>query len=56
MNEFNKRSPIRLPEYDYSQNGCYFVTAYTKEHQALFRNANNFDELSKYGLNVKMAI
>ena len=56
MNEFNERSPIRLPEYDYSQNGCYFVTVCAKEHQALFRNANNFSELSEYGVYVKMAI
>ena len=30
------RKPNRLPEYDYSQNGAYFVTACTAEKKPLF--------------------
>ncbi len=30
------RKPNRLPEYDYSQNGAYFVTICTGDKQNLF--------------------
>ena len=30
-----KRKPIRLEEYDYSQNGAYFVTICTKDRQPI---------------------
>lgn len=56
MDELPIRRPVRLGEYDYSQNGCYLVTVCTKDHQAFFRNANNFDELSAHGECVRMAI
>jgi REP element-mobilizing transposase RayT len=36
MNELRKRKPNRLKEYDYSQNGMYFVTICTKNREELF--------------------
>ena len=36
MNELPKRKNIRLKEYDYSQNGAYFITICTKDRQSLF--------------------
>lgn len=33
--EFPKRKHPRLKKYDYSQNGCYFVTVCTKERRRL---------------------
>ncbi|MGN1467305.1 MAG: transposase [Ruminococcus sp.] len=39
MNDDNKELPqrkhIRLKEYDYSNNGCYFVTICVKEHKQM---------------------
>jgi len=34
--ELSKRKHIRLPDYDYSQNGAYFVTICTHHRQHLF--------------------
>jgi len=31
-----KRKIIRLPEYDYSQNGAYFITVCAKDKQCIF--------------------
>ena len=36
MNELPKRKPNRLKDYDYSQNGAYFVTICTKNRENLF--------------------
>lgn len=36
MNELPKRKQIRLSGYDYSQNGCYFVTICTQNRDCLF--------------------
>lgn len=36
MNDFPQRKRIRLKNYDYSQNGYYFVTICTYERQQLF--------------------
>lgn len=36
MDELPIRRPVRLGEYDYSQNGCYFVTVCTHKRQHLF--------------------
>ena len=36
MNEFPRRKQIRLKNYDYSQNGYYFITIFTKDRQPLF--------------------
>lgn len=41
MNELPKRKQIRLKEYDYSQNGYYFVTICTYKKQLLFGNIND---------------
>ena len=35
-NELPRRKPIRLPHYDYSQPGLYFITICTKNRQNLF--------------------
>ena len=36
MKELPKRKPNRLRDYDYSQNGAYFVTICAKEREELF--------------------
>ena len=36
MNKFPQRKQIRLKDYDYSQNGFYFITIGTKDRQPLF--------------------
>ena len=36
MNDFPQQKRIRLKNYDYSQNGYYFVTICTYERQQLF--------------------
>ena len=35
-NAYPTRKPTRLPHYDYSQNGCYFVTICTASKKPLF--------------------
>ena len=50
-----KRKPTRLSQYDYSQNGYYFVTICTKDKQKIFGNivgqglAPAETKLSRYG-------
>lgn len=34
--EYPKRKRLRLPEYDYSQNGAYFITICTQNRETLF--------------------
>jgi putative transposase len=41
MNYRNNRRSIRLPEYDYSQPGAYFVTLVTRERECLFGEIKN---------------
>lgn len=36
MDNLPKRKQLRLKDYDYSQNGYYFVTICTKDRQQLF--------------------
>ena len=38
MKEMQKRKPNRLHEYDYNQNGLYFITMCTKDRTELFGN------------------
>ena len=45
-----KRKPLRLKQYDYSELGYYFVTACTKNRQHVFGNtANGTVELNECG-------
>lgn len=45
------RKPIRLKEYDYSQNGMYFVTICTHNRECLFgKIVGNGLDRSEYGL------
>lgn len=39
-NTFPKRKRLRLPGYDYSQNGCYFITLLTDRKRWLFGTYN----------------
>ncbi|MCL2872885.1 MAG: hypothetical protein FWF41_07940, partial [Betaproteobacteria bacterium] len=41
MNEPPFRKPNRLKDYDYSQNGAYFITVCAKERQKLFGSIDN---------------
>ncbi len=34
--DFPKRKPNRLPDFDYSTSGAYFITICTKDHKCLF--------------------
>lgn len=36
MAEYRRRKHIRLKDYDYSQNGAYFVTICTHDRENLF--------------------
>jgi REP element-mobilizing transposase RayT len=46
----NNRKPTRLHEYDYSQNGYYFVTICTKDRCEWFgKIENDVVELNEYG-------
>ena len=60
MPEFPIRKKIRLKDFDYSQNGCYFVTVCTKDRQPLFGESVGADiirpNLSEYGKIVDTAI
>ena len=47
MNDLPQRKRIRLAEYDYSQNNCYFVTICTADKKHLFGMG---DHLTSYGL------
>jgi putative transposase len=38
MKSHRERKPMRLPEYDYSRPGAYFVTACTKNREFLFES------------------
>ncbi len=40
MNKFPKRKPIRLKDYDYSQNGAYFITICTKNMACILSRIN----------------
>ena len=60
---YPKRKPNRLKNYDYSQNGIYFITICTKEKENLFWDVgatigrpNNDFTLSKAGKIVEYAI
>ena len=48
------RRSIRLPEYDYSQSGCYYITICTNHRELVFGNIKNAEmELSELGEIVK---
>ncbi|MCL2049423.1 MAG: hypothetical protein FWG87_11940 [Defluviitaleaceae bacterium] len=70
MRELPKRKPNRLKNYDYSQNGAYFITVCTKNREQMFwksdtvgaisnrpKNDNNqCPQLSEYGKFAETAI
>ena len=60
MTELPKRKNIRLKDFDYSQNGYYYVTICTKDRKNLFWESVGADiirpNLSKYGKIVNTAI
>jgi len=46
-----KRKPLRLKNYNYSQNGCYFLTICTQNRTCLFGNVTNGEmKLNKFGI------
>lgn len=48
--EIHHRRSIRIKEYDYSQEGLYFITICTFNHESLFGHIDNGDMvLSEYG-------
>ncbi|PKL72573.1 hypothetical protein CVV26_00995 [Candidatus Kuenenbacteria bacterium HGW-Kuenenbacteria-1] len=52
--EIHHRRSIRLKEYDYSQNGVYFITICTQNHECLFGKIENEKMiLNEYGKIVK---
>lgn len=63
MNDLPKRKQNRLKNYDYSQNGAYFITICTKNKACIFGTIVGEDiilppkmKLSQYGITVKNAI
>ena len=44
MKDFNSRKPNRLKNYDYSQNGMYFVTICTNEMKCILSTVENVGE------------
>lgn len=54
MNDLPKRKNIRLPGFDYSEQGVYFITIDSKDHKEIFWDDSV--SLSKYGEVVKQAI
>ena len=46
MNELPRRKQIRLKDYNYSQNGYYFITICSKDRQCLFCNILRTNERS----------
>lgn len=62
--EHKYRKSHRLLDYDYSENGCYFVTVCTKGRKNILRQPvgaatcrpRHFPELSEWGYIVKQAI
>ena len=46
MNEKPKRKPNRLPQYDYSTPGCYFVTFCTKERDPVLGTVSEPDPIT----------
>ena len=56
-NELPKRKPSRLQNYDYSQNGAYFITVCTKDRHEMFgKILNEQSVLNEYGFIVKREI
>ncbi len=57
--EFPQRKPNRLKDFDYSQNGAYFITICVKDKKKLLGEiaaGQDTIELSEYGLAVEQAI
>ena len=46
MDKFPQRKTMRLKDYDYSQNGYYFVTICTKDRKCLFGSVVGADSIS----------
>ena len=51
--DFPTRKPTRLPKYDYSQNGCYFVTVCVKDKQYLLGHYKSKREIVGAGLRAR---
>ena len=43
--DFPTRKPTRLPKYDYSQNGCYFVTVCVQDRKPILSRIVGGDDL-----------
>lgn len=54
--DLSRRKRIRLKDYDYSQNGCYFITICTKERMPVFCDKTQPQALSHCGEYVNTAI
>jgi len=52
-NKLPKRKSIRLQGYDYSQNGCYFVTICVKDKRHLLAHYKSKDEIVGAGLRAR---
>ena len=48
-----KRKNLRLKEYDYSQNGCYFVTVCVKDKRHLLAHYKSKEEIVGAGLRAR---
>ena len=50
MKELPKRKRLRLQNYDYSQNGCYFITICVKDKRQLLGHYRSKEEFVGAGL------
>lgn len=53
MNKLPKRKALRLKDYDYSQNGCYFVTVCVKDKRHLLAHYKSKEEVVGAGLRAR---
>ena len=50
--ELPKRKTNRLPEYDYAQNGAYFITMCTKDRQEILWASNDLETVEDVGASI----
>ena len=51
MDQYPKRKPIRIENYDSSAPGAYFITICTANREKLFWNGVGADRIRPYGVN-----
>lgn len=55
MNEYPKRKPVRLPDYDYGQHGAYFITICTQGREKIFWECVGADSIRPQNVSLSSA-